>query len=248
MHPATEFQSEIPVVLTATIKPTVTGAAAMNPETRLAEYRRVVQFCRQFAPVYFLENSTYPLDDHPEFANSGELRIRRFAPSQNPERGKGFQEFEMLDTWLASDPQPPARWLKITGRYQLLNLAATLAECRKDQSRSLVIDQLYREQMSRTYLFCVQSAFYRAQLQGLYRQCDDRNGDNYYIERVLFRHLTQVPADQVRLFKTQPRLRAVAGTSGVAYPSGRLHWLVKQGLRSLNHLVDKRYLHYTGFR
>src|SRR5215469_10598384 len=103
MPSATHFQSEIPVVLTATIKPNVTGAAAMNPETRLAEYRQVMQFCKQFAPVYFLENSTYPLESQPDFANSDRLRVRRFTPSKNPERGKGFQEFEMLDAWLASE-------------------------------------------------------------------------------------------------------------------------------------------------
>lgn len=188
------FQSEIPVVLTATITPNVTGSVVMDPETRLAEYRSVVQFCQQFAPVIFLENSRYPLERHPEFADSPRLRVRRFAPSKNCERGKGFQEFEMLDAWLATEPEPPARWLKLTGRYRLLNLGAVLAECRRDQNRPLLIDQLRpKEKWARTYLFCIRSAFYRAQLQGLYRQCDDRNGEDYFIERVLFRQLAPLP-------------------------------------------------------
>lgn len=147
----------LPIVLTATIVPNVTGAASATPETRLAEYRQVLQFCQQFAPVIFLENSSYPLERHPEFAGSPRLRVHRFAPSASPERGKGYQEFEMLDAWLASEPQPPARWFKLTGRYHLLNLATMLAEARREKQHALLIDQLYRQQMARTYLFCTRS-------------------------------------------------------------------------------------------
>ncbi|HEX5398089.1 MAG TPA: hypothetical protein VFY06_03470, partial [Verrucomicrobiae bacterium] len=105
----TSTPDELPIVLTATIIPNAPGAVAVDPQTRLAEYLRVAQFCRQFAPVFFLENSSYPLERHPEFAESPRFRVRRFPPSASPERGKGFQEFEMLDAWLASEPQPPAR-------------------------------------------------------------------------------------------------------------------------------------------
>jgi hypothetical protein len=245
MMPPAEFQTEIPIVLTATIKPNVTGAAAANPETRLAEYLAVVEFCQQFAPVFFLENSGYPLEGHPQFAESARLRVRRFAPSASPERGKGFQEFEMLDAWLASEPSPPARWLKITGRYQLLNLATMLAECRRSADAALLIDQLNRRQWARTYLFCASTDFYRTHVQGLYRQCDDRAGEFYFIERVLFRALEKMPASQVRLFQTQPHLHAVAGTTGAAYPRGKFQWAVKQFLRRLNRLVDQRSLRYA---
>ena len=234
---------ELPIVLTATVIPNVTGAAAADPQTRLAEYLRVAQFCQQFAPVFFLENSRYPLERHPEFAASPRLRVRRFAPSASPERGKGFQEFEMLDAWLASEPQPPARWFKITGRYHLLNLAAMLAECRREKESPLLIDQLCRRRLARTSLFCVSTDFYLARLRNLYRQCDDRSG--VFIETVLFRELEKPTACQVRLFETQPHLRAQAGSSGVAYPSGNFQWSVKQCLRRINRLVDQRRLHYT---
>jgi len=233
---------ELPIVLTATVTPNVTGAASIHPETRLAEYRQVLLFCQQFAPVIFLENSSYPLERHPEFAESPRLRVHRFAPSASPERGKGFQEFEMIDAWLAAEPAPPARWLKITGRYHLLNVAAMLAECRREEKFPLLIDQLYRQQLARTYLFCTRTDFYQAHLKNLFRQCDDRTGD--WIERVLFRELAKLPAGQVRMFKTQPHLRAQAGSTGAAYPTGNFQWLVKQCLRRVNRLVDERRLHY----
>jgi hypothetical protein len=240
MSLAAEFQTEIPVVLTATITPNVPGQVAANPERRLAEYRRTLQFCQQFAPVYFLENSGYPLERHPEFAESPRLRVRRFAPSANPARGKGYQEFEMLDAWLAGEPEPPPRWLKISGRYHLCNLAEILQECRADPRSAMVIDQLRHLEFARTYLFCVDTAFYRQHLRGLYQQCDDPAGN--WIERVLFRELKKAPA--VRLFRTQPHLAVTDGTSGRAFPSGRGQWLGKQWLRGLNRLWDRKYQWY----
>jgi hypothetical protein len=91
----------------------------------------------------------------------------------------------------------------------------------------------------------VSTAFYQARLQGCYRECDDRAGEPHYIERVLFRRLASLPAADVHLFKTQPRLQAVAGTTGATYPTGRLQWTVKQFLRRLNRLVDRRRLFYS---
>jgi hypothetical protein len=234
--------NEIPIVLTATIIPNQVVAAESNPETRLAEYLNALQFYRQFAPVIFLENSGYPLERHPEFAETARLRVKKFAPSANPERGKGYQEFEMLDAWLAAEPQLPARWLKISGRYQLHNIAAILGECRTESRGELIIDQTARTGLSRTYSFCVNTDFYRQQLAGLYQQCDDRTGE--WIERVLFRKLKTTAAGEVRLFVTQPRITAIAGSSGVAFPSGRGQWLCKQMLRNLNRLVDRKYLWY----
>jgi hypothetical protein len=236
-----EPPAELPIVLTATIIPNVAGAAA-NPETRLAEYRQVLQFCLQLAPVIFLENSGYPLERHPEFAESPRLRVRQFAPSKNPERGKGYQEFEMLDAWLAAEPSPPARWLKITGRYQVLNLAAILAECRA-QKNPLIIDQVARSRLARTYLFCADTEFYQRQMRGKFQQCDDRTGE--FIEKVLFREFQKAPPPEICSFKTQPRISAVAGTSGANFPTGIFQWRVKQSLRWLNRLADKRRLWYS---
>jgi hypothetical protein len=234
---------EIPIVLTATIIPNQVVAAENNPETRLAEYLHTLKFYLSFAPVIFLENSGYPLERHPEFAETARLRVKQFPPSANPERGKGHQEFEMLDAWLATEPQPPARWLKISGRYLLHNIDDILNECRMESHSELIIDQVSRTGMARTYSFCVNTDFYRPQLAGLYQQCDDRNGE--WIERVLFRKLKTAPAGEVRLFVTQPRITAIAGSTGAAFPGGRGQWVGKQMLRNLNRLVDRKYLWYS---
>jgi hypothetical protein len=97
---------EIPIVLTATVIPNGVTAAANNPEKRLEEYLAALNFYLSFAPVFFLENSAYPLETHPEFRQTDRLQVRRFKPSADPGRGKGYQEFEMLDAWMSSEVKP----------------------------------------------------------------------------------------------------------------------------------------------
>lgn len=234
-------QTNLSLVLTGTIVPSAATTAQTNPGERLAQYLEAVQFYQQYAPVIFLENSNYPLEKHPEFAESDRLRVRRFPPSKSSERGKGYQEFEMLDAWLTSEPQTPERWLKITGRYRVLNIGRVLHECQRSAPR-LLIDQARRGRVARTYLFCTETAFYRQHMAGLYLQCDDRTGE--WIERVLFRKLKDVPTKEFSLFKTQPRIAAVAGSGGV-FPTGRGQRFLKQILRSVNRAFDKRYLWYA---
>jgi len=243
MNAIFDGNGELPIVLTATIIPNIAGTVSVNPETRLAEYIEALKFYLQYAPVIFLENSGYPLEQHAEFRETPRLCVRKFPPSQNPERGKGYQEFEMLDAWLDAEPKPPPRWLKISGRYQLQNILNILDECRRDPQRALIIDQTVRAHMARTYCFCVRSDFYRKWLRGLYRRCNDQTED--WIERMLFRELKSVSTDEVRFFSTQPRLAAVAGSSGRVFPIGRSQWLVKQILRRLNRLIDGKYLWYS---
>lgn len=232
----------VPIVLTATIIPNGVTAAASDPEKRLKEYAAALKYYLSFAPVFFLENSRYPLAQHSDFQQTERLQVRRFQPSANPERGKGYQEFEMLDAWMSSKTQPPpTRWLKISGRYQILNIPAVLAECEKAAAVPLIIDQARRSSMARTYFFCANTDFYRSEIKGLYQQCDDRTGD--WIERVLFRKLKS--AMNVRSFLTQPRIQATAGGSGAAFPTGKGQWYCKQVLRRVNQILDKRYLWYS---
>jgi hypothetical protein len=232
---------EIPIVLTATVIPNGVTASAGDPQKRLEEYAAALKFYLSFAPVFFLENSAYPLAQHAEFRETERLQVRRFQPSANPERGKGYQEFEMLDGWMSSETGPPDQWLKISGRYRILNISTVLAECRRSRHIPLIMDQARRSSMARTYFFCARTEFYRSDMKGLYGQCDDRTGE--WIERVLYRQLRGAKA--VRFFKTQPRISATAGGSGAPFPTGRGQWICKQVLRRLNQLVDQRYLWYS---
>lgn len=232
---------EIPIILTATVVPNGVTASASDPQKRLEEYASALKFYLAFAPVLFLENSAYPLAQHPEFRQTERLQVRRFEPSANPERGKGYQEFEMLDGWMSSEPEPPEQWLKISGRYRILNIATVLEECGRSRHVPLIIDQARRSSMARTYFFCVRTEYYRNEMKGLYRECDDRTG--HWIERVLYSKLKGQKT--VRFFGTQPRISATAGGSGAPFPAGKGQWICKQILRRLNQLFDRQRLWYS---
>ena len=234
----------IPIVLTGTIIPNGVATPISNTEFRRAEYLRCIRFYLKFAPVIFLENSHYPLKEDPDFRETERLQIRQFQPSEAPERGKGYQEFEMLDAWIKSEANLPLRWLKATGRYQFLNISSFLSECHTRQKNSLLIDQAPRSEKARTYLFSVTTVFYKKWIAGLYKHCNDRSGD--WIERVMFQVLRNAPGDEVKAFAHQPRLLAISGATGDAFPSSRWQWFAKQTLRSLNRLIDQRYLWFLG--
>ena len=149
----------------------------------------------------------------------------------------------MLDRWLESGSPVPQRWLKITGRYQILNLKDLLHECETDDRAKLIIDQVPRAKMTRTYVFCSTTDFYKKQIKGSYRECDDRKGE--WVERVLYRRLAASSSNVVHSFRTQPRISATAGSSGAAFPTGVLQWRLKQLLRRFNRLFDRQYLWYS---
>lgn len=231
------------IVLTGTIIPHGVETPCADPTLRRAEYLRAIQFYRQWAPVYFLENSAYSLAEDPDFAEAEGFHVRKFPLSANPERGKGYQEFEMIDAWLVQEAQPPRRWVKVTGRYVIRNMAALLEECARDGDTGVIIDQIALHSAARTFLFAVQTEYYRAHLQGLYRQCDDRS-PRHIVEHVVFEALQSDPQKSFRLFANEPDLVAVAGSSGRDMQNSPARRLVKQTLRAANRLFDKRRIWY----
>lgn len=237
---------DIAIVLTGTIVPNAPFTAYNDPQVRRREYLEALKFYSQFAPVYFLENSTYPLADDAEFNQLSNVMIRQRPVSALPERGKGYQEFEMIDGWLMNEAPPPSRWIKITGRYLYRNFAALLADCRREQTARIIIDQCPRSQKARSYLFCIETEFYREHIAGAYRECDDPSGN--WIEYVLFRRLANLSASrmrQMRLFAAEPQLQAISGSTGGNLETPPLKFAAKQVLRRINYLFDQRMLWYT---
>jgi len=236
--------SPIPIVLTGTITPNGVADAIRDPEIRKAEYLRAIQFYSPFSEkIFFLENSLYPTRREAAFLGNKTLELRELAASAHPERGKGFQEFEMLDAWIATDSPLPERWLKISGRYLIRNIAAILKECDEEKRASLIIDQSVRSRIARTQVFYSTTEAYRNVIQGSYQKCDDRTG--CWIERVLFERLKQAPDQSVRFFRHRPRIEGRAGTTGQSYPSSVQGGILKQVLRTANRLFDARYLWFS---
>jgi hypothetical protein len=187
-----------------------------------------------------LENSDYPLLDDAEFGALKNVRLRKFSSSGPSARGKGFQEFQMLDQWVDSNQDLPQRFLKISGRYRFKNFAAIWDECRGFKcDATILIDQYARSKIALSQLFCVSIDTYRRSLLGLYQQCDDARGD--WIERVLYRSFAR---DNVRsqIFRTEPWLSAVSGSTGLVIQTDPFKQALKQGSRYVNRLFNRNEL------
>jgi hypothetical protein len=241
--PHDAYRDDLAIVLTGTIIPNAPFTAHNDPRIRRQEYLTAINFYHRFAPVYFLENSTYPLEDDKEFNQFSNVMLRQRPVSASPERGKGYQEFEMVDGWLLNEPQPPRRWVKITGRYLYSNITTLLSDCRSEQSIGIIIDQCPQSRKARGYLFCVETGFYHNYLAGAYHDCDDFSGR--WIEYVLYHRLSRAPASRVRLFAEEPRLSAISGSTGGNLETPPVKFAIKKILRRINYFLDRRRLWYT---
>lgn len=209
---------------------------------RRNEYLKAIKFYQQFAPVYFLENSVYDFSQDEEFAESKTLHIRKFPPSRVTDKGKGYQEFEMIDSWLQSECEKPKRWIKVTGRYIYMNFDKIINDINNQTQYSMIVDQFYKSKFSATGLFYVKSSFYMQHLMGLYQYCDDDKGE--WIERVLYRNLLHLKDEKIRCFKEEPLLVATSGTTGKTYPNSNIKRLIKYILRHLNLPFNEKFLFF----
>ena len=235
-------RASIPIVLTGTIAPTI--GRALSPgqiANRRNEYLNAINFYSKCADhVYFLDNSAYPTSEDGQFQQVDNLTVCSMPLSDKPERGKGYQEFQMLDSWIVLQNDVPDKWLKITGRYIVTNVEQILSDCLRTQS-DLLVDQGRFTGMCRTYIFYTTSRFYRKHILNAFLSCDDVAGR--WIERVLYESLRPVP--RVRYFAHRPHLNATIGLTERRYPNTPFVNLFKQLLRQLNSLFDRRYLWFA---
>lgn len=217
------------IVLTGSIKPAATFVAVTDIAQRRAQYLEALNFYRRFVPVFFLENSSYDLAADADFSLDGVLH-RKFSMLPEMERGKGYQEFAMMDAWYAEETERPLRFLKITGRYLVKNVAALLEECRRAANEEILIDRHRPLRVALTSLFSASWLAYGAHLKGLHREMDDSRG--IWAEHVYYRAL----ADNVaaRAFAHEPDVHGLSGSTGISMQSPAWKRRIKQVLRSLD--------------
>jgi hypothetical protein len=230
----------VAILLTGTVAPAVNFVAVNDIAERRRQYLAALRFYRDFAPVYFLENSDYDIMGDPEFAALDNVRIRKFAMRPETERGKGYQEFAMVDAWHDSEKEPPARFLKITGRYLLRNVEDFLSECRGATAPTLLVDRFPKSRIALTSVFSAGWNGYDRILKGLYRRMDDSAG--VWAEHIFYDALSGNP--DVRSFIHEPDLHGVSGSTGQGLHYPRWKWAAKQCLRRLNRVADSTLLYF----
>lgn len=237
----TGADGKIAIVLTAAIIVSQGSTAQAEAETRRQQYLAAVRFYARFAPVFFLENSGYDILGDAEFAAIANVRLRPIAAQENEARGKGYREFHALDLWFDSEPEPPTRFLKITGRYIFDNIEALLEECEAAPPDNLLFDRYAADKVALTSIFFTSRSGYARYIRGLYRQVNDPEG--VWIEHLAYRALEGAPCHS---FRHEPDVGGISGSSGTSMKASRLKFALRQLVRSLNRHLDRRYLHLRG--
>lgn len=239
------------VVVTGTVIPNISihGHENLDAATRQNEYEDITVRRNRYietlsvyasilnAPIFFLENSSYDFSKDIEFQNlfqKTNITLVKFPKSQFVERGKGFQEFEMIDEFVKSISGRYRAFLKLSGRYQYRNIKSLM----DTQTDGLLIDMLRRWQVAITSIFFTTVDFYEEHLMDLYLEADDRQGA--WIERRLYQKLSgKVFPQRVQLFPIEPDLRDWTRSS--ADKAGSAIARLKQPVRNVERAILRRF-------
>ena len=182
----------VPLVLTATIIPNGIATKDSDWRARREQYLRAIAYYRQFSKVYFVENSQYDLSSDTEFQCNCGCVLVKYPGSDSPEKGKGYQEFEMLDAFVKSGLIEDC-FVKITGRYIYSNFPRLFSRvCAMRHRYDLIIDSSVTRKKALTSLFYVKRGLYGSCFAGCYRHMDDRMG--IWAEHVVYRAAANVRA------------------------------------------------------
>lgn len=186
------------IVLTGTIRPSVLGGN-FNVEERLEMYYSTLSFYAKTIgtsyPIVFVENSDVDLTSwKDEFAGKLDLEIIQFLHELNvfkPEKGKGYNEYLMIKMALTKSENLKKQdyFLKITGRYSMLNIKQMINEAERRIMGNEIIfmgdvkdTKIYEYLGIKTYsshwgdsrFFLSKISFYEEILQNCYLEMDDR--------------------------------------------------------------------------
>jgi hypothetical protein len=230
---------DIAILLTGTIIPHSSFVVHADPKLRRDEYITAIKYYSQFCPVYFLENSEYDIFADPEFFSCTNVTIRKFPVSAEYSRGKGFQEFEMIDKWIETEKTPPRRIIKITGRYIINNFHQIFSECRNVEEEISLIDLYYKSKGAISSLFSITWDNYIRYFKGAYLECDDQKG--LWIERILFKKITSSNL-KTRFFQNEPHVYGISGSTGTKLSAHRIIYIIKDQKRLIYNFFHQKYL------
>ncbi len=203
------------LLITGTIIPNSNFVTHTNTEQRRNEYYSSLQFYAnnfQNDDLYFLENSSYNFSDDKEFEqllSDKKITLLKFPVSDKFNKGKGYQEFEMLDKAVDKLADGYDSFIKITGRYKVLNLKE-LTDFKYD---GFIADSHKKHKVVQTNVFYVSSNFYKSHLKDLFLKADDSKG--LFIEKVVYEKIWSGKTNnKIKLFPRNPFIQGISGSYG----------------------------------
>lgn len=221
----------LPIVITGTIIPQSNFVHFTDWQVRKRQYLDSLRYFCDDYKVIFLENSIYDFasDNSFDINNLTVIKLRD-AEEASYARGKGFQEFKMLDKYL-SDDGAPQRFIKLSGRRTLKQIA--YFQKKYAESSCQWLDLWQNDRFADTSFFCCDREFYNKHIRGLYLHANDAQGA--IIERIVYDALETV--QNVKFHPTTPLYEGQHGTSGNALKGE--HHIPTQARRLFRSLLGK---------
>lgn len=203
------------ILITGTVIPNSNYVSHADPEKRLKEYYEALLFNSGVLSnddIYFLENSDYDFSTDEKFQKlfkEKNITLVKFPKSQKYEQGKGYQEFEMLDKTMIQLGEKYKSFIKLTGRYKVLNIEElTGIEC-----ENIVIDCHKKPAVAQTNVFYCTFDFYKNNLMGLFKESDD--SQLMFIEKIVYKKL-MLPGviEKIKMFPKNPIVKGISGSYG----------------------------------
>lgn len=227
------------VVLTGTVIPDTVNTKVNEPEQRASDYAKAIRFYldQTLYPIYFIENSDHRIEEDPNFIpllGEDRLHIYRDRKTGRPERGKGYEEFRMLDGMVETlQKEGYQRMIKVTGRYILRNVKE-LIPARTDRAYFDIHPRI-KSGIAITSFFVCPPSYYLRHLKGAYAEVDEAAWVS--IEKVVFKRFQELEEGAPRLLPREPVFEGRSGSSGnpIGRNSYRLQlrnayrWLLRAG-------------------
>lgn len=203
------------ILITGTIVPNSVFVAHTNIEQRRQEYIDGLLFYKSQFPsddLFFLENSAHDFNIDSDLSlilNNNDITLIKFPVSNKSEEGKGYQEFEMLDSVIERYKDTYDYFVKVTGRYKVLNIKNII----KPHDKDLTADSHKKHKVTQTNVFCIKGSFYNTHFKNLYLKSNDTEG--IFIEHVIYKYLKEnnlLP--KATLFHKNPIIKGFSGSYG----------------------------------
>lgn len=213
-----DAQSDIAIVVTGTITPTSNYTKNRDPAKRRAEYLNSLKYYSAFGEVFFLENSGYDLAGDRDFSELERVHLRPMPVDMDSTHSIGYQEFHMLDTWLAAEQEMPRKWVKLSGRYIIENFPKLMHQF-QTTDKDLVMDVYMYRKWADTWLFCITTEYWEEHFKGKYIVSQPYLA----IETVLYCYLRWHAFPSVDCFVEGPRF-SIVSSEGTAVDVNHSLW------------------------
>ncbi len=233
------------LIITATIQPNSVMVAQNDVQVRKEEYLKALQFYIQHyqSPIYFIENSNFNFKEDADFQaifGTRKVNLIQYPSSTEFEKGKGYQEFEILDQTIQKLTNEFDEFIKVSGRYIVTNFD----EFKAQKNNGIVMDRHKKRKVAITSFFSCRFKEYHDYIAGSYKDVNDAAG--IFIEHVVYQRLKNINPTKIDLLVKNPVYEGVSGSYGGSLNRHPLKMKMTNVERKFLKLIGKKEfeLHY----